>query len=72
MAKSILDHVGEPCDATSATFLAIRGNLMASVIFVFHVYFDIARVNKSSPLLLKSSCSTNERSKVHGRADAAP
>lgn len=27
MAKSVLDHVGEPCDASSATFLVIRGNL---------------------------------------------
>lgn len=26
MAKSLLDHVGEPCDAASATFLVIRGN----------------------------------------------
>ncbi|KAG0587837.1 hypothetical protein KC19_2G195200 [Ceratodon purpureus] len=25
MAKSLLDHVGEPCDAASATFLVIRG-----------------------------------------------
>jgi hypothetical protein len=27
MAKSLLDHIGEPCDAASATFLVIRGNL---------------------------------------------
>ena len=26
MAKSLLDHIGEPCDAASATFLVIRGN----------------------------------------------
>lgn len=36
MAKSVLDHVGEPCDAASATFLVIRGNftysLMASTV----------------------------------------
>ncbi|KAG0570231.1 hypothetical protein KC19_6G146200 [Ceratodon purpureus] len=25
MAKSVLEHVGEPCDAASATFLVIRG-----------------------------------------------
>uniref|UniRef100_A0A7I4FBM7 sphingosine kinase n=1 Tax=Physcomitrium patens TaxID=3218 RepID=A0A7I4FBM7_PHYPA len=25
LAKSVLDHVGEPCDAASATFLVIRG-----------------------------------------------
>ena len=31
MAKSVLDHVGEPCDATSATFLVIRGNLISSL-----------------------------------------
>lgn len=28
LAKSVLDHVGEPCDAASATFLVIRGNLI--------------------------------------------